>query len=287
MVSNVSNKYDNVFSIKKQLENGIDNIDNVKKNTETNNNLMLDNRSRRRANEINERIERKEYQVYIENPKIREPKNKANYQYLTIELQKDKAVKKNNIINNSIFNFLSKEMINIINLMIDYLIAMIKKYESSRKLGNVFMLMQLSYANQIKDDLYKKADLVFSAAISSATVSMAIHGIGAFTSIKGLGKAKLSGETNNKIMIQGSFISSMADPVSKIVDSSIQNNALRMDGDIKVLENSIHAAGQLDSNNSEIQREALDIIKTLIQAMDAIIRANQDTASTISSNVRG
>ncbi|MBG3012942.1 type III secretion protein [Proteus faecis] len=287
MVSNVSNKYDNVFSIKKQLENGIDNIDNVKKNTETNNNLMLDNRSRRRTNEINERIERKEYQVYIENPKIREPKNKANYQYLTIELQKDKAVKKNNIINNSIFNFLSKEMINIINLMIDYLIAMIKKYESSRKLGNVFMLMQLSYANQIKDDLYKKADLVFSAAISSATVSMAIHGIGAFTSIKGLGKAKLSGETNNKIMIQGSFISSMADPVSKIVDSSIQNNALRMDGDIKVLENSIHAAGQLDSNNSEIQREALDIIKTLIQAMDAIIRANQDTASTISSNVRG
>ncbi|WP_109407040.1 type III secretion protein [Proteus faecis] len=287
MVSNISNKYDNVFSIKKQLENGIDNIDNVKKNTETNNNLMLDNRSRRRSNEINERIERKEYQVYIENPKIREPKNKANYQYLTIELQKDKTVKKNNIINNSIFNFLSKEMISIINLMIDYLIAMIKKYESSRKLGNVFMLMQLSYANQIKDDLYKKADLVFSAAISSATVSMAIHGIGAFTSIKGLGKAKLSGETNNKIMIQGSFISSMADPVSKIVDSSIQNNALRMDGDIKVLENSIHAAGQLDSNNSEIQREALDIIKTLIQAMDAIIRANQDTASTISSNVRG
>ncbi|WP_109398292.1 type III secretion protein [Proteus faecis] len=287
MVSNISNKYDNVFSIKKQLENGIDNIDNVKKNTETNNNLMLDNRSRRRSNEINERIERKEYQVYIENPKIREPKNKANYQYLTIELQKDKTVKKNNIINNSIFNFLSKEMISIINLMIDYLIAMIKKYESSRKLGNVFMLMQLSYANQIKDDLYKKANLVFSAAISSATVSMAIHGIGAFTSIKGLGKAKLSGETNNKIMIQGSFISSMADPVSKIVDSSIQNNALRMDGDIKVLENSIHAAGQLDSNNSEIQREALDIIKTLIQAMDAIIRANQDTASTISSNVRG
>lgn len=287
MVSNISNKYDNVFSIKEKLQNGIDNIDNVKKNTETNNNLMLDNRSRRRSNEINERIERKEYQVYIENPKIREPKNKANYEYLTIESQKDKTVKKNNIINNSIFNFLSKEMINIINLMIDYLIAMIKKYESSRKLGNVFMLMQLSCANQIKDDLYKKADLVFSAAISSAAVSMAIHGIGAFTSIKGLGKAKLSGETNNKIMIQGSFISSMADPVSKIVDSSIQNNALRIDGDIKVLENSIHAAGQLDSNNSEIQREALDIIKTLIQAMDAIIRANQDTASTISSNVRG
>ncbi|WP_337236550.1 type III secretion protein [Proteus faecis] len=287
MVSNISNKYDNVFSIKEKLQNGIDNIDNVKKNTETNNNLMLDNRSRRRSNEINERIERKEYQVYIETPKIREPKNKANYEYLTTELKKDKTVKENNIINNNIFNFLSKEMISIINLMIDYLIAMIKKYESSKKLGNVFMLMQLNCANQIKDDLYKKADLVFSAAISSATVSMAIHGIGAFTSIKGLGKAKLSGETNNKIMIQGSFISAMAEPVSKIVDSSIQNNALRIEGDIKVLENFIHAAGQLDSNNSEIQREASDIIKTLIQAMDAIIRANQDTASTISSNVRG
>lgn len=285
MVSNVSNKYDNVFSIKKQLENGIDNIDNVKKNTKTDNNLIFD--SRRGSNEINERIERKEYQVHIAIPKIREPKNEANFQYLTIELEKNKTVKKNNIISNNIFNFLSKEMISIINLMIDYLIAMIKKYESSRKLGNVFMIMQLSYANQIKDDLYKKADLVFSAAVSSAAVSMAIHGIGAFTSIKGLGKAKLSGETTNKTMIQGSFISSMADPVSKVVDSSIQNNALRIDGDIKVLENSIHAAGQLDSNNSEIQREALDIIKTLIQAMDAIIRANQDTASTISSNVRG
>lgn len=149
------------------------------------------------------------------------------------------------------------------------------------------MTMQMDIANKIKDDLYKKADLIFSAAISSAAVSMAIHGIGAFTSMKGLGKSMAPGATTNKTLIAGGAISSTADPVSKIVDQSIQNDALRIEGDIKVLEARSHATGQVDSNNSEIQREALEIIKALIQTIEAIIRANQDAASTISSNVRG
>lgn len=285
MVSNVSNQINNIPVIKEQLENGFDNIDNVKKNTKTNNDFVFD--SRRRSKEINERIERKENQGYISIPALKEPKKKADIQCLIVELGKGKPLKENNTISNKAFNFISKEMINIINLLIDYLMVMIDKYTSSRKLGNMFIEMQMSYANQIKDDLYKKADLILSAAISSAAVSMAIHGIGAFTSIKGIGKLKLSGQSTNKTMIQGSFISATADPVSKIVDSSIQNDALRIDGNIKVLEAASHATGQIDSNNSEIQRETLDIIKALIQAMEAIIRANQDAASTISSNVRG
>ncbi|WP_249718221.1 type III secretion protein [Proteus faecis] len=285
MVSNVSNQINNIPVIKEQLENGFDNIDNVKKNTKTNNDFVFD--SRRRSKEINERIERKENQGYIAIPALKEPKKKADIQCLIVELGKGKPLKENNTISNKAFNFISKEMINIINLLIDYLMVMIDKYTSSRKLGNMFIEMQMSYANQIKDDLYKKADLILSAAISSAAVSMAIHGIGAFTSIKGIGKLKLSGQSTNKTMIQGSFISATADPVSKIVDSSIQNDALRIDGNIKVLEAASHATGQIDSNNSEIQRETLDIIKALIQAMEAIIRANQDAASTISSNVRG
>ncbi|MCO8051684.1 type III secretion protein [Proteus penneri] len=283
MAFNVSNQLNNIPVIKEQLENIFD--DNVKENTKINN-FIFD--SRGRSKEINERIEREKNQVNTVIPELKKPKiEKPDLQCLIIELDKGKQLKENNIINNNIFNFISKEMINIINLMIDYLLFMIKKYDSSRKLGNFFIKMQLDFANKIKDDLYEKADFILSAAISSAAVSMVIHGIGAFTSIKGMGELKSPNETTNKTMIKGSFISAAADPTSKIVDNTVQNNALRIDGNIKTLESAGHAIGQIDNNNSEIQREASDIIKALIQAIEAIIRANQDAASTISSNVRG
>ncbi|CRL63836.1 hypothetical protein [Proteus penneri] len=283
MVSNVSNQLNNIPLIKESLENC---FDNIKKNTKINNSFIFNIRGR--SKEINERMEREKNQVNTVIPELKKPKKeKPDLQCLIIELGRGKQLKENNTISNNVFNFISKEMISIINLMIDYLLFMIKKYESSRKLGNFFMKMQLDFANKIKDDLYEKADFILSAAISSAAVSMAIHGFGAFTSIKGMGKLKSPNETTNKTMIKGSFISAAADPASKIVDNTVQNNALRIDGNIKTLESAGHAIGQIDNNNSEIQREALDIIKALIQTIEAIIRANQDAASTISSNVRG
>lgn len=283
MVSNVSNQLNNIPVIKEQLENVFDNID---KNTKVNNNFIFD--SMGKSKEINERIEREKNQVNTIIPELKKPKTeKPDIQCLIIELDKDKSLKGSNAINNKQFNFICKEMISIINLMINYLMFMIKKYESSRSLGSLFMKMQVDFANTIKNDLYQKADFILSAAISGAAVSMAINGIGAFTSIKGIGELKSTKETTNPTIIKGSLISAMADPASKIVDNTVQNNALRIDGNIKTLESAGHAIGQIDNNNSEIQREALDIIKALIQTIEAIIRANQDAASTISSNVRG
>lgn len=286
MISDVSNKSNNITVIKEQLENFADDINGVKKNTKINNNAIFE--SKEKAKEINERIERDKNQVNNSIPELKKPeKEKQDIQYLINELRKNTPLKEGNTINSNGFNFISKEMMSIINLMIDYLKIMIKKFEASRELGNLFMTMQVDIANKIKDDLYKKADLILSAAISSAAVSMAIHGIGAFTSMKGIGKGMSPGATTNKTLIAGGAISSTADPVSKIIDQSIQNDALRIEGDIKVLEARSHATGQIDNNNSEIQREALEIIKALIQTIEAIIRANQDAASTISSNVRG
>ncbi|MEQ4924324.1 type III secretion protein [Proteus hauseri] len=281
MMSNVSNNLNNISVIKELLKNNI----NEQEGVELNNKIYNDKEGEKKIKDI---VKKDMEQISRSVPELKKPeKEKQNIQYLIDELQKNNRSQNNNPIKQGGFNFISNEMMSIINLMIDYLKIMIKKYESSRELGNLFMTMQVDIANKIKDDLYKKADLILSAAISSAAVSMAIHGIGAFTSIKGINKGVSPGETTNKTMIKGTFISSTADPVSKVVDSSIQNDALRIEGDIKVLEARSHATGQIDSNNSEIQREALDIIKALIQAMEAIIRANQDAASTISGNVRG
>lgn len=281
MMSNVSNNLNNISVMKELLRNNI----NEQGNVELNNKIYNDKEGEKKIKYI---VKKDMEKINRSVPELKKPeKEKQNIQYLMDELQKNNRSQNNNLIKQGGFNFISNEMMSIINLMIDYLKIMIKKYESSRELGNLFMTMQVDIANKIKDDLYKKADLILSAAISSAAVSMAIHGIGAFTSIKGINKGVSPGETTNKTMIKGTFISSTADPVSKVVDSSIQNDALRIEGDIKVLEARSHATGQIDSNNSEIQREALDIIKALIQAMEAIIRANQDAASTISGNVRG
>lgn len=235
---------------------------------------------------INNKIDSGEVGFNKLKPNLTEPKKEiGNIESLIEQLKDGDKLQKNNSISASHFNFLSDEMMSIIGLMIQYLKNMIKKYEASRELGNLFMQIGLDVANKVKNELYKKADIMLNSAISGAAVSMAIHGIGAFTSMKGLGKDMIG--STNKTLILGGLVSSLADPLSKIVDQSIQKDALRIEGDVKVLEARSHAVGQVANNNNDIQREALDIIKALVQAMDAIIRANQDAASSIAGNVRG
>lgn len=231
-------------------------------------------------------VEVNEEKINKVKPELKKPEAEVeNVQSLIEQLQNDKNLQKNNPISSSNFNFLSDEMMSIIGLMIQYLKNMIKKYEASRELGNLFMQISLDIADKMKNDLYKKADLMLGAAISSAAVSMAIHGIGAFTSIKGLGKSMVA--NTNSTIISGGLITTIADPISKIVDQSIQMDAHRIEGDIKVLEARTHAMGQVANNNNDIQRESLDIVKALVQAMEAIIRANQDAASSIAATLRG
>ncbi|WP_193015548.1 type III secretion protein [Proteus sp. FME41] len=183
------------------------------------------------------------------------------------------------------FNFISDDMMKLINLIIKYLEAMIKKFEASREMGVMLMNVELNMADQIKDNLNKKANIMIGAAITSAGLSMAINGMGAFVSIKGMGK-DLIGHSNPTI-IKGNLISSTADPLARIADQSLQADGIRLDGEQKVLEARGSANNHVINNNNDIQREMTEVIKALLQAIEAIIHAQQDVASSIGANVRG
>ncbi|QIF95629.1 type III secretion protein [Proteus vulgaris] len=220
-------------------------------------------------------------------PVLSEPEiKKPNIKILLDELDVNLPIDKNKIIKNTgQFNFISDEMMNLINLIVKYLEAMIKKFEASRELGATLMTVELNMADQMKDNLNKKASIMLTAAISSAAVSMTIHGLGAFTSIKGMGK-ELIGHSN-PMMVKGTLITATADPLARIADQSLQINAIKIDGKQKVLEARSSTTNHVINNNNELQREVAEIIKALLQAIEAIIHANQDAASSIGSNVRG
>ena len=147
------------------------------------------------------------------------------------------------------------------------------------------MNVELNMANQIKDNLNKKANIMIGAAITSAGISMAIHGMGAFVSIKGMGQ-NLVGHSN-PTMITGNLISSTADPLARVADQNLQADGIRLDGEQKVLEARGSVNNHVINNNNDMQREVTEIIKALLQAIEAIIHAQQDAASTIGSNVKG
>ncbi|WP_100158972.1 type III secretion protein [Proteus columbae] len=282
MSTSISNSTNEVSALKDLFANMVDEKEKIDINKEVPELFNQENK----AKSIIDNIDKLELSKKTIVPEIKQPKiNKSNLQYLISQLEKAKKTSNNTPIVASNFNFLSNEMMSLISLMIKYLQNMIKKYEASRELGNLFMQIGLDVADKVKENLYKKADIMLSATISSAAVSMTIHGIGAFTSMNGLGKDMIG--STNKTMITGGLVSSLADPISKIIDQSIQTKALQIEGDVKVLEARSHALNQVANNNSDIQREALDIIKALIQAIEAIIRANQDAVSSISGNVRG
>lgn len=183
-----------------------------------------------------------------------------------------------------IFNFVSDNMIKLIDLIVKYLETMIKKFEASREMGVMLMNLELDIADKVKDNLNKKANIMIGSAITSAGISMAIHGMGAAFSIKGMGK-ELIGHSN-PTMTMGSTISAVADPLARVADQTIQSESSTIEGEQKVLDARGSINNNVINNNNEIQREVTEVIKALLQAIEAIIHAQQDAASTISSNVR-
>lgn len=183
------------------------------------------------------------------------------------------------------FNFISSDMMKLINLIVKYLEAMIKKFEASREMGVMLMNIELNIADKIKDNLNKKANIMIGAAITSAGISMAVHGMGAFVSIKGMGKDLIG--HSNPTMITGNLITSTADSLARVADQTLQSKGVLLDGEQKVLEARGSINNHVINNNNEMQREATEIIKALLQAIEAIIHAQQDAASAIGSNVKG
>ena len=126
---------------------------------------------------------------------------------------------------------------------------------------------------------------MIGAAITSAGISMAVHGMGAFVSIKGMGKDLIG--HSNPTMITGNLVTSTADPLARVADQTLQSQGIVLDGKQKVLEARGSINNHVINNNNEMQREVTEVIKALLQAIETIIHAQQDTASTISSNVKG
>ena len=183
-----------------------------------------------------------------------------------------------------IFNFVSDDMIKLIDLIVKYLETMIKKFEASREMGVMLMNIELDIADKVKDNLNKKANIMIGSAITSAGISMAIHGMGATFSIKGMGK-ELIGHSNPTI-VMGNTISSLAEPLARVADQTMQSESSTIEGEQKVLDARGIINNNVINNNNEIQREVTEVIRALLQAIEAIIHAQQDAASTISSNVR-
>ncbi|VTP76959.1 type III secretion system protein [Proteus vulgaris] len=220
----------------------------------------------------------------LSEPRIKKPDIKSILKELDVDNDNDiyDNIKTENL---GSFNFLSDDMMKLINLIVKYLESMIKKFEASREMGVMLMNVELNMANQIKDNLNKKANIMIGAAITSAGISMAIHGMGAFVSIKGMGQ-NLVGHSN-PTMITGNLISSTADPLARVADQNLQADGIRLDGEQKVLEARGSVNNHVINNNNDMQREVTEIIKALLQAIEAIIHAQQDAASTIGSNVKG
>lgn len=189
------------------------------------------------------------------------------------------------------FNIISEDIMKLINLIVKYSEALIKKYEASREMGVMLMNIELNLAEQMKDNLNKKANIMIGAAITSAGLSMAINGIGAFVSIKGMGKNKGIGEDkagySNTTVIKGNLISSTSEPLAKVAEQTLQSQGIKIDGEQKVLEARASINNHVVNNNNDIQREITEVVKALLQAIEGIIHAQQDAASSIGANVRG
>lgn len=191
-------------------------------------------------------------------------------------------------IKKDFFNFLSDEMMKIIQFIIKYLTSMINKYISTRELNNTMMEIQLKLADKQNEDCKQKATtMIVSAAVGSA-LSIGIGATGAVTSGKGLTK-KIVNETNktNNTILAGQAITAAAEPIGRVAEQSIQSQNTVVEGEMKVLDARAGATSQVISNNNNIQHEMMEMVTTLIKALESIIRANQETASNTASNLRG
>ena len=242
-------------------------------------NKEIDNK----LNSILEKTKNKSKPILAE-PEVKTPDLKKILKSLEVDNDNDiyDHIKTENL---GMFNFISTDMMKLINLIVKYLESMIKKFEASREMGVMLMKIELNIADQIKDNLNKKANIMIGAAITSAGVSMAVHGIGAFVSIKGMGKDLIG--HSNPTMITGNLVTSTADPLARVADQTLQSQGIVLDGKQKVLEARGNINNHVINNNNELQREVTEVIKALLQAIEAIIHAQQDAASAIGSNVKG
>lgn len=246
----------------------------------------LDNIRKNIDNKLNNILEKTidKSKPIITDKEIKKPDIKKILKSLEVDNDNDiyDHIKTENL---GMFNFLSNDMMKLINLIVKYLEAMIKKFEASREMGVMLMNIELNMADQIKENLNKKANIMIGAAITSAGISMAVHGMGAFVSIKGMGKDLIG--HSNPTMITGNLITSTADPLARVADQTLQSEGIVLDGKQKVLEARGSINNHVINNNNEMQREVTEVIKALLQAIEAIIHAQQDAASAIGSNVKG
>lgn len=180
------------------------------------------------------------------------------------------------------FNFLSDKDIALINKIIAFSLMMVEIFRSSREINAVLMKVQLNLAEKMKDNLDHKARIMVGAAIASAGASIAIHSIGATVSIHGMGM--LNGvQSTNPTMIKGNLISTTADPLARVIDQTLQSKGIVLDGEQKVLEARSSINNNVISNNNDIQREAVEGARIIIQAIMALIQNKQEAASFIVS----
>lgn len=276
---------DNVFNNYKSKFNDIlDNKDVI--NDSKLNKENLESLSKDIDNKLNsslERIKNKSKPILVE-PEVKTPDIKKILKSLEVDNDND-IYDHMKTDKSSMFNFISTDMMKLINLIVKYLESIIKKFEASREMGVMLMNIELNMADQIKDNLNKKANIMIGNAITSAGISMAVHGMGAFVSIKGMGKDLIG--HSNPTMITGNLVTSTADPLARVADQTLQSQGIVLDGKQKVLEARGNINNHVINNNNEMQREITEVIKALLQAIEAIIHAQQDAASAIGSNVRG
>jgi hypothetical protein len=178
------------------------------------------------------------------------------------------------------FNFLSDKDMALINKIISFSLLMVEIFRSSREINAVLMKVQLNLAEKMKDNLDHKARIMVGAAIASAGASIAIHSVGATVSIHGMGM--LNGvQSTNPTMIKGNLISTTADPLARVIDQTLQSKGIVLDGEQKVLEARSSTNNNVISNNNDIQREAVEVARIIIQAIMALIQNKQEAASFI------
>ncbi|HEK2899225.1 type III secretion protein [Proteus terrae] len=178
------------------------------------------------------------------------------------------------------FNFLSDKDMALINKIISFSLLMVEIFRSSREINAVLMKVQLNLAEKMKDNLDHKARIMVGAAIASAGASIAIHSVGATVSIHGMGM--LNGvQSTNPTMIKGNLISTTADPLARVIDQTLQSKGIVLDGEQKVLEARSSINNNVISNNNDIQREAVEVARIIIQAIMALIQNKQEAASFI------
>lgn len=194
------------------------------------------------------------------------------------------------------FNFLSDDMMKIINIIMKYLLSMIKKYENSREISNMLMNINLDAAEKQKENLKASAQTRLEGVIAGSSLHIAGAIGGSMISLKGTkgtshpeGSAEAIADAtkNHRHSLTGEMVSKIAQPAGGIVQTATEMPAATLDGENKVLEANAQATNQVGNNNSESQRSAEDFTKMLLQALETINKATQETNATIAGNLRG